>query len=75
MKLDGVYLIQIMFLLSLITYMYMSYHYYGYEKEKRLYLIVNNIMQRFRIDFSRKLIIEDYVTFEKIGVWRYSSRY
>lgn len=75
MKFDGIYLIQILIMVSLMTYMYMSVRKYGYEREKQSSLVVNNLMINFRVDFSRELIVKDYVTFEKIGIWRYSSIY
>ncbi|MGL5353647.1 MAG: hypothetical protein ACRDA5_10020 [Clostridium sp.] len=75
MKFDGIYLIQILIMVSLMTYMYMSFRQYGYEREKQSTLIVNSSMINFRVDFSRELTLKDYVTFEKIGIWRYSSIY
>lgn len=73
MKFDMFYLIQLIFLFSVVTYTYMCFRYYIYGNRAKLNSITVNFLTKVRLDFSSKFTVNKYKAYEKIDIWRYCS--
>ncbi|MCR1950791.1 MULTISPECIES: hypothetical protein [unclassified Clostridium] len=74
MKFDMIYLIQLVFIFSIATYIYICFKGYVYRnKEKFNKAIFNNLINKERLDFSKILNADGYKTYEKIDIWRYCT--
>ena len=75
MKFDVLYMMQIFLIISVVFSMlaYMALLYNNRIDELNHGIVT--LDYKAAILYARKLNIEDYVPFEKYGVWRYSGRF
>lgn len=73
MKIDMLYIIQLIFLFSVVTYTYVCFKYYIYGNKTKFNLITINVLTKIRLDFSSKFTVNEYKAYEKIDIWRYCS--
>ena len=74
MKFDMLYLIQLVSIFSIATYIYICFKGYVYKnKEKFNKVIFNNLINKERLDFSKILNSDKYKTYEKIDICRYCT--
>lgn len=75
MNFDLINLIQIIFLLICVTSIF-SYTVHSYKNLK--HRIEENVKKNILIqwfEFIKRLLPEDYIVYEKYGVWRYLGRF
>jgi hypothetical protein len=75
MKFDVLYMMQVFLIISLVFSMiaYMALLYNKSVEELSHKIVTSGYIAA--IQYTRKLNIEDYVPFEKYGIWRYSGRF
>lgn len=74
MKFDMLYLIQLVYIFSIATYIYICFKDYVYKnKGKFNKVIFNNLINKEKLDFSKNLNSDKYKTYEKIDIWRYCT--
>lgn len=73
MKFEILYIIQLIFLFSIITYTYMCFRFYIYKNKKKFKESLSIDLNNINLDFSKNLTSEKYKTYEKIDIWRYCT--
>lgn len=74
MKFDMLYLIQLVFIFSIATYIYICFKGYDYSNKKKIgKVILNNLIVKERLEFTKILSSDKYKTYEKIDIWRYCT--
>ena len=75
MNYDLINLIQLMFLVICFTSIF-SYAVYTYKNVNRKVKenVIRNILIQW-LEFIKKLFPEDYIIYEKYGIWRYLGRF
>lgn len=74
MKFDMLYLIQLVFIFSIATYIYICFKGYACKnKGKFNKVILNNLINKGRLNFSKVLTADKFKTYEKIDIWRYCT--
>lgn len=73
MKFDMIYLINLIFILSISTFLFIYFKSYLLNKKKSFNKVIIININNDNFDYYIKLPLDKYNTYEKIDIWRYCT--
>ncbi|MDU5108071.1 MULTISPECIES: hypothetical protein [unclassified Clostridium] len=73
MKFDMIYLMNLIFILSISTCLFIYFKGYFFSRKKNFNKVILIYTDKERFNYCTNLTLDKYNTYEKIDIWRYCS--